>query len=1077
MNVQEYRSFLQRHARLSWLHGSRKPLDDSVVSEILETTRSVLAKKVDIESVAKVGENLGFFARGLAQNLLEKLGIEWSVCYAVFAVFSLLFEAFSCPKVEVVVPKLFLLFEDTISDEQKLFWIKYSLLYLTLAIENSNLEEVYSAIIPVLSLDQNPSGLVKVLLLVESLLLNWKERKIPSESVKGLSTVAIVFLTSTLRHPDLREKSLKIIRKLLFLPLLYSTAVYKSEKNDLSDFRLVLLDFEKAYYELQNGPKMLDNLKAEIFLNHPELESILKAPLADLFSRPAFFELLDKASAESLRTLIPEGSDFFPSSLRDHTPFLKEAIYHNYLGFWGINKTLTYLPTEKALEETAKRSSRNKYSDDSVFLRKVPRIHPKSASFNELLSDYFNRAKQEYLTLLNADLEEISNRLDIRGSGKDAKFSGSSKYALRIEYPTASGLSTVVKISPKQASEEWLRLEGETVFLASLGENSPITVLRSARVGKVEPLAKNEANLYLFVNEEKDDTPELLANINAVIRGKKNVTHLGKLMGCSLSSNIQLPDLAEDAFVKGKRDVVERAPSLILGDLFLSKEQLLELLDSDSKEFKDSYRENKRRRIDQEPSFFEVVQSEQGYEIQSSVPPSFNPLLYENPKYKQIKYDPSQATAVYQGLNHGISMISGPPGSGKSQVLARICSGLLDNFPEEKTLVVVRSPSAVKSLYYKIQGKSLSLDIFGGFDGFDSLYESVILFFLKLVDSLAASLGIEGYHGSSCETATYFYEKYIIPKLENLEFHFKKFFEDLQISGSEAQLIGYLKQLFAEIKRCQAFETLKSPSSFHSYLANSTAKVVIVSVPELVRNFSQYRVSFNNLIYDDSGLFTGLESLLPLFKAHGSLKRVIFAGDASLSKPWMCVDTLKRLSEVSPLCEKIKPTIVLENQYRSNELFPIISSRYGVDLPAAKLDSISFKDIKPKKGAQWNMFQNLAEAEYAITELSKVEASQSAAILTFYEAQKYLILEILKQKSNRPVTVATIDEFQGCEASVVILSVVETKLPVLLLDPSTMTCAFSRARHRLVVLGSNSVLNSIESPVKNMISRMRTMSG
>lgn len=78
-------------------------------------------------------------------------------------------------------------------------------------------------------------------------------------------------------------------------------------------------------------------------------------------------------------------------------------------------------------------------------------------------------------------------------------------------------------------------------------------------------------------------------------------------------------------------------------------------------------------------------------------------LYYRN----QIPFTPTQVEAIRAGMQPGLTLVVGPPGTGKTDVAVQIISNLYHNFPNQRTLIVTHSNQALNQLFEKI----MALDI------------------------------------------------------------------------------------------------------------------------------------------------------------------------------------------------------------------------------------------------------------------------------------------------------------------------------------------------------------------------------
>lgn len=72
-----------------------------------------------------------------------------------------------------------------------------------------------------------------------------------------------------------------------------------------------------------------------------------------------------------------------------------------------------------------------------------------------------------------------------------------------------------------------------------------------------------------------------------------------------------------------------------------------------------------------------------------------------------IYFTPTQIEAIYSGMQPGLTVVVGPPGTGKTDVAVQIISNLYHNWRNERTLIVTHSNQALNQLFEKI----MALDI------------------------------------------------------------------------------------------------------------------------------------------------------------------------------------------------------------------------------------------------------------------------------------------------------------------------------------------------------------------------------
>ena len=74
-----------------------------------------------------------------------------------------------------------------------------------------------------------------------------------------------------------------------------------------------------------------------------------------------------------------------------------------------------------------------------------------------------------------------------------------------------------------------------------------------------------------------------------------------------------------------------------------------------------------------------------------------------------IRFTPVQVEAITSGTQPGLTVIIGPPGTGKTDVATQIISNIYHDFPSQRTLLIAHSNQALNQLFQKI----VKLDIDG----------------------------------------------------------------------------------------------------------------------------------------------------------------------------------------------------------------------------------------------------------------------------------------------------------------------------------------------------------------------------
>ncbi|VDO29345.1 unnamed protein product [Onchocerca flexuosa] len=88
--------------------------------------------------------------------------------------------------------------------------------------------------------------------------------------------------------------------------------------------------------------------------------------------------------------------------------------------------------------------------------------------------------------------------------------------------------------------------------------------------------------------------------------------------------------------------------------------------------------------------------------VEPHVIPCRGPYPHVEPRKNIIQFTPAQIEAIKAGMQPGLTMVVGPPGTGKTDVAVQIISNIYHNWPEQRTLIVTHSNQALNQLFEKI---------------------------------------------------------------------------------------------------------------------------------------------------------------------------------------------------------------------------------------------------------------------------------------------------------------------------------------------------------------------------------------
>ena len=320
-------------------------------------------------------------------------------------------------------------------------------------------------------------------------------------------------------------------------------------------------------------------------------------------------------------------------------------------------------------------------------------------------------------------------------------------------------------------------------------------------------------------------------------------------------------------------------------------------------------------------------------------PSDTGPFPADAPKLNTVRYTSAQIEAIKSGTHPGLSIIVGPPGTGKTDVATQIINLLYHNFSNERILLVAHSNQALNQLFQKIMALDIDtrhlLRLGHGQEELESeesytkagRVESFLenrTKYLAEVDHLAAAIGAQGAHGSSCETADYFNKVFVqqawtrywdmvndvqAPSetiIQNLPFH--SYFSTAPVpslfppNGSRDDLLGVAKgcerhttKIFAELESIRPFEILRHGRDRDNHLLINEARIIaMTSTHASIRQseIAELGFHYDTLIMEEAAQITEIESFIPcamqkpdLATGELPLKRIVLIGDHLQNSP------------------------------------------------------------------------------------------------------------------------------------------------------------------------------------------------
>ncbi|MCJ1385979.1 hypothetical protein MMC17_009104 [Xylographa soralifera] len=487
----------------------------------------------------------------------------------------------------------------------------------------------------------------------------------------------------------------------------------------------------------------------------------------------------------------------------------------------------------------------------------------------------------------------------------------------------------------------------------------------SYRPGHRKLIVSLDALAYKVDEDRKaKGRPDVYESINIIVRRKGRENNFKRILESIKSltlSAVPVPDWLQEVFLgygnpagASYTQLENRFESLDFRDTFVDWQHLTESLPGRTVEPEQSVNDHfgppfilkilplaqeskarptkKRRRDDQEQS----QSTKAVVRVSTYQPPNNGPFVADLPRINRTRFTPAQVDAIISGTQPGLTVIVGPPGTGKTDVATQIISNIYHDFPTQRTLMIAHSNQALNQLFQKITNldidnrhllrlghgeEDLETDVNYGKHGRVESFLDNRARFLAEVDKLATNLAAPGAHGNSCETAGYFKAVYITPAWSKYWdvvdsnassadearslFPFYDYFQDapqplFPSKASKEQILDiakgcerHIEKIFTELEDIRPFEILRSPKDKANYLLIKEARIIAMTSTHAAmrrQEIADLGFHYDNVVMEEAAQITEIENFIPLAlqnPRHGKLplQRIVLCGDHLQNSP------------------------------------------------------------------------------------------------------------------------------------------------------------------------------------------------
>ncbi|CAD8160547.1 unnamed protein product [Paramecium pentaurelia] len=437
--------------------------------------------------------------------------------------------------------------------------------------------------------------------------------------------------------------------------------------------------------------------------------------------------------------------------------------------------------------------------------------------------------------------------------------------------------------------------------------------------------------------------------------------------------------------------------------------------------------------------------------------------LKNRKRVNNIRYTKPQINAIVSAMYPGLTLVVGPPGTGKTDVTVQIVNLLYQNFPNEKTLLITHSNHALNDIFQKISKmdvdekhmlrlgigvKDLKLSKTFSREGRINHMLTRRLQLLEIVSQIQKSVQIMFSEEYSCEVSEIFFKLHIQRLWNNYKekiqsdpmfvFPFNTFVEQnpqlFEKAQTKEEQYKVIEDIFEQVRECRPFELLRNKKERGNYIICHQAKIVAMTCTHaaLKRNsFCEQDFQYDNIVFEEAGQILEIEAFLPLtMSLTGKLKRLIMIGDHNQLPPVIKNVSFQKLANMEQsffirmirlgvfyhqLTDqgRTRPEIMKLYSWKYKELnslqccHPSSNNQFGY-ANAGLCKTFQFIDVD-YKGVYENkpmpyFYQNIVEAEFIVATYMYLVLRgydpKQITILTTYNGQKMLIKDIITRKCS-----------------------------------------------------------------------------
>ena len=318
--------------------------------------------------------------------------------------------------------------------------------------------------------------------------------------------------------------------------------------------------------------------------------------------------------------------------------------------------------------------------------------------------------------------------------------------------------------------------------------------------------------------------------------------------------------------------------------------------------------------LNKPPYTLKLNKSEKIVQVSKSDTPRIATLMNKDFLANDIKFNGGQTEAISSAMCEGVTIVVGPPGTGKTDVAVQSIMNIFRNEPKQRILLITHSNNALNQLFMKLINQGFpeefllrlghgevdletdkNFSVLGRVEYILSKRKSLLAQVKKLVEKFDTPRSEQNLN---CQVSHNFFLQFILPiwqsfyhsinfdelsfeeivkkyPFQNFEFEKEILLRGAKNEGEdcatkrifENHYLDKIQLIFDQLEIIRPFEYINLAKDRKGYLLTKQAKIIAMTCTHAAINFEFLRsqgFSCDSLVFEEAGQMLDIESFIPI---------------------------------------------------------------------------------------------------------------------------------------------------------------------------------------------------------------------